>query len=73
MSAILEGVKIAYKNQNLPYMEVSVNVRDEFSLGEFLQFKMIEMMYLGKLLNVNTFDQPHVELYKSETKKILEG
>jgi glucose-6-phosphate isomerase len=30
-------------------------------------------MYLGHLLNVNTFDQPSVEAYKIETKKILEG
>ena len=41
--------------------------------GEFLQFKMFEMMYLGKLMNVNTFDQPGVELYKVETKKILDS
>ncbi len=71
MYAIREGVKIAYKKQELPYMEVALERVDEHSLGEFLQFKMIEMMYLGKLLNVNTFDQPHVELYKNETKKIL--
>lgn len=71
MSAILGGVKAAYANQKLPFMEVVLENISEESIGEFLQFKMIEMMYLGKLLNVNTFDQPHVELYKIETKKIL--
>jgi glucose-6-phosphate isomerase len=30
-------------------------------------------MYLGSLLNVNPFDQPNVEDYKIETRKILEG
>ena len=52
-------------------MEVILEHIDESSLGAFLQFKMIEMMFLGKLLNVNTFDQPNVEDYKVETKNIL--
>ncbi len=73
MRAILTGVKEAYKKQRLPFVEVQLEEISEYSLGEFLQYKMIEMMYLGKLLNVNTFDQPHVELYKIETKKVLEG
>ena len=71
MKAILEGVKIAYQNQNQPFTNVLLNDLSEKSLGEYLQFKMTEMMYLGKLLKVNPFDQPHVELYKVETKKIL--
>lgn len=73
MNAILEGTKIAYKNVEHPFMEVLLDDVNEYSLGEFLQFKMMEMMYLGKLLNVNTFDQPNVEDYKVETKKILLG
>ncbi|MCX7997027.1 MAG: hypothetical protein N2691_04750 [Patescibacteria group bacterium] len=73
MDAIKEGVKIAYTKQQQPFTEVILDTVDEAALGEFLQFKMIEMMYLGKLLNVNTFDQPHVELYKVETKRILRG
>jgi glucose-6-phosphate isomerase len=71
MKAICEGTKIAYKNQGLPFMEVILEKISEKELGAFLQFKMIEMMYLGQLLNVNAFDQPHVELYKVETKRIL--
>ncbi|QQS44492.1 hypothetical protein IPM65_02750 [Candidatus Roizmanbacteria bacterium] len=72
MNAIVQGTKIAYKNQGLPFMEIGFEKTDEESLGEFMQFKMIEIMYLGHLMDVNTFDQPHVELYKIETKKILE-
>jgi glucose-6-phosphate isomerase len=52
-------------------MSIQIDNVDEEGLGYLLQFKMIEMMYLGKLLNVNTFDQPAVELYKAEVKKIL--
>ena len=71
MYAIREGVKVAYNKQELPYFEIALDKVDAYELGAFLQFKMIEMMFLGKLINVNTFDQPHVELYKTETKKIL--
>lgn len=70
--AILEGVKVAYQKASLPYMEVGLDAVDEHSIGAYLQFKMLEMMYLGQLLNVNSFDQPSVEAYKVETKAILE-
>lgn len=73
MSAILSGVKIAYQKKGLPFMEVILPEISESSLGEFFQFKMLEIMYLGKLLNVNAFDQPNVESYKIETKRILQG
>lgn len=73
MQAILEGVKVAYRKADLPFMEVVLDGINEQSLGSFLQFKMLEMMYLGKLLNVNSFDQPNVEDYKVETKRLLEA
>ncbi len=73
MNAILDGTKIAYKKVEHPYFEINLEEVNEYALGEFLQFKMIEMMYMGKLFNVNTFDQPNVEDYKKETKKILLG
>lgn len=72
MSAIKEGVKYAYDKQEQPFMELILDTIDEYNLGEYLQFKMIEMMYLGKLMGINTFDQPHVELYKVETKRVLQ-
>jgi len=72
MSAILEGVKIAYNKQQVPFMSVELASITPYEIGAFMQFKMMEMMYLGKLLNVNPFDQPNVESYKLETKRILE-
>ncbi|MEZ4103830.1 MAG: hypothetical protein R3B60_00930 [Candidatus Paceibacterota bacterium] len=73
MSAILEGTKIAYNNKQLPFMEIQLETLNPYELGAFMQFKMVEVMYLGKLLNVNPFDQPNVESYKIETKKILQS
>lgn len=71
MSAIFGGVKEAYLKKRIPFMEVKIFEISPFSLGQYMQFKMIEMMYLAKLLGVNAFDQPNVEDYKTETKKLL--
>lgn len=70
MAAILKGTEIAYKSKSLPFTEVILD-QDEGAIGEFMQFKMIEMMFLGRLMGVNPFDQPNVEDYKVVTKKIL--
>ncbi len=71
MDAIEKGVKIAYRKRKRPFIEVILPDKSESSIGQLLQFKMMEMMYLGALLEVNPFDQPNVESYKSETRKIL--
>jgi glucose-6-phosphate isomerase len=53
-------------------MDVELPYKSEYPIGQFLQFKMIETIYLGYLLNVNPFNQPNVESYKEETRKILQ-
>ncbi|MFQ5492976.1 MAG: hypothetical protein ACE5DX_02330 [Candidatus Dojkabacteria bacterium] len=71
MDAIIGGVKKAYENNGLPYVEVELPGINERSIGSYMQMKMVEMMYLAKLMNLNAFDQPSVEDYKLETKKLL--
>lgn len=73
VTAILGGVKIAYNKNQLPFMEVQLEGITPYEMGAFMQFKMIEMMYLGRLMHVNPFDQPNVESYKIETKQLLEA
>lgn len=72
MSAITKGTCITYTNLKLPFFEVILEEINCYELGCYLQYKMLETLYLAKLLGVNAFDQPQVELYKIETKKILE-
>ncbi len=72
MKAIFGGTKEAYKNKNLPFLETDLEEISERSLGEFMQSQMIQTMLLGKLLEINPFDQPNVESYKKETRCILE-
>ena len=71
MQAIVKGTQIAFKKGKRPYTEIALPDKSAYSIGQILQMKMIEMMYLGFLLNVNPFDQPNVEQYKVETKKLL--
>lgn len=71
MQAIQQGTIVAYKNLDLPYSETVLDGVTAEEVAAYMQFKMLEMMFLGRLMKVNTFDQPQVELYKIETKKIL--
>lgn len=73
LSAILEGTKEAFRKDKRPFIEISLPDKSESAIGQFMQLKMIETMYLGHLLNVNPFDQPDVEKYKKETRRILAG
>ena len=70
--AIFEGVKKAYLLKKLPFTETILPKLDERNLGQLLEMKMIEIIFLAKLMEVNAFDQPGVELYKRETRKILQ-
>ncbi len=73
MGAIYRGTKQAFVKGKRPFVEIILPDRKEASVGQLLQFKMVEMMYLAQLLGVNAFDQPNVEDYKAETRKFLLG
>ncbi|MDG1949591.1 MAG: hypothetical protein P8J32_02070 [bacterium] len=72
MQAIVGGVKTAYEQKQRPYLEIDLEQITPHQLGYYLQFRMMEMMYLAKLMNVNAFDQPAVELYKDATRQLLQ-
>lgn len=71
MDAIFQGTQAAYKKNKRPFVTIELPEKSASCVGQLLQFKLMEMIYLGALLEVNPFDQPHVELYKQETRKIL--
>ncbi len=60
-----------FKKKNLPFRSFKVIKRNEETLGELFCFFILETILLGKLLKVNPFDQPSVELVKTETKRII--
>ena len=71
MDAILQGTKKAYQQDKFPFVSFIIPEKSAFYMGQFMQIKMIEIMYLGYLLNINPFDQPAIEKYKRETREIL--
>lgn len=71
--AIFAGVQRAYQQEKRPYVTISLADKSEEALGEFMQFKMFEMVYLAHIFGVNPFNQPQVELYKQETRSILQA
>ena len=60
-----------FKKKNVPFRSFELLNRNEETLGELFCFFILETILLGRLLNINPFDQPSVELIKVETKKIL--
>ena len=66
-----QATKKVFKIKNIPFRSFEVLKKNEETLGELFTFFMMETILLGKMMKVNPFDQPSVELIKKETKKIL--
>lgn len=70
-TALYGGVVAAYQERQLPYRATVFEEDLAYSLGQFMAMRIREIMYTAKLLKVNAFDQPNVELYKEKTREIL--
>ena len=60
-----------FKAKGIPFRTFEILKKNEETLGELFTFFMLETILLGKMLKINPYDQPAVELIKKETKKIL--
>ena len=60
-----------FKKKKLPFRSIEVLKRNEETIGELFSFFVLETILLGRVMKVNPFDQPSVELIKTETSKIL--
>ena len=60
-----------FEKKNIPFRSFEIKSRNEKTLGELFCFFILETILIGKSLNLNPYDQPAVELIKTETKKIL--
>ena len=66
-----KATETVFKKKNIPFRSFEIFKRDEKTLGELFCFFILETILLGKSLKVDPFDQPAVELIKTETKKNL--
>ena len=61
----------AFEKKNIPFREFRIKSIKEEVIGEFFALFIVETIIIGKLLNINPFDQPAVEQVKIYTKKLL--
>ena len=66
-----QATKNVFKIQKIPFRSFEILKKNEETLGELFTFFMLETILLGRMMKINPFDQPAVELIKRETKKIL--
>ena len=75
----LYEIKNAQKNaflkvltkKNIPFREFKIKDLNEEILGELFSYFILETAIVGKLVNINPYDQPAVEQVKVFTKKLL--
>ena len=75
----LNQIKIAQKNafikvlkrKKIPFREFIIKDFSEQNLGELFSYFILETTLIGKLSNINPFDQPAVEQVKVDAKRLL--
>lgn len=68
---VVQAVKIAHREGGIPVLEIKVPSYDARGFGELIYFFELACAISAKLFGVNPFDQPGVEAYKSELKKLM--
>jgi len=65
------ATKKVFKKKKIPFRSFEVDNRNEETLGEIFIFFILETILLARLMKIDPFNQPEVELIKQQTKKIL--
>ncbi|TFB14625.1 glucose-6-phosphate isomerase [Filobacillus milosensis] len=66
-----KGVSEAHLSGGVPQIGIHVSKLDEYNLGYLLYFYMLSCAYSAYLLDINPFNQPGVEDYKTAIFKLL--
>jgi len=66
-----EGTRLAHISGNVPNIRIAIPNISEETLGELIYFFEFSCALSGYLLNINPFDQPGVEAYKSNMFRLL--
>ncbi len=66
-----QATQTIFKRNKIPFRSFEILSKNEETVGELFTFFVLETILLGRLMKVNPFDQPSVELIKTETSKLL--
>ena len=61
----------ALKKNSIPFREFKIKNFSENTLGELFSYFILETAIIGKLANIDPFNQPAVQKVKIDTKKLL--
>jgi glucose-6-phosphate isomerase len=67
---MLSTAKALYENET-PSISIEITKLDEYNLGMLIMFFQISVAITGEMLEVNTFNQPGVELSKNYTYEMM--
>ena len=70
-SAQKKALISTFKKNKISYREFKVKKISEETVGQLFAYFILETILIGKLLNINPFNQPAVEQVKKITKRIL--
>jgi glucose-6-phosphate isomerase len=71
MEAALRGMTQTYDDAARPTADLILPALSEFTLGQLLQLLMLATVIEGRLLGINPYGQPGVEVYKRNIMAIL--
>ncbi len=66
-----QATQTVFNRKKIPFRSFEILNRNEETIGELFTFFVLETILLGRLMKINPFDQPSVELIKTETSKLL--
>ena len=66
-----EALVLSLKKNKIPFREFKINKVNEQVLGKLFSYFILETVLIGKMINLDPFNQPAVEQVKIFTKKFL--
>ena len=71
IDAQYKATQSIFRLKKIPFRQITLSDKNEKELGKIFTFFVLETILLARLMNVNPFDQPAVELVKIKTKSFL--
>lgn len=72
-NAVVDAVRNAHYKGDVAVNFIEIDELNEYNMGLLIKFFFYSAAFSSLLFEVNPFDQPGVEVYKSEIKKSLEN
>ena len=69
---VITAVRRAHTAGGIPVINIQMSVFNEKGLGQLIYFFEVACALSAKLFGVNPFDQPGVEAYKAELRKLVQ-